>query len=184
MRHDENNVPTNVEKATTSKRKKWKGIWKIQAVNTWHQPNDYICGPIALNRFAFELRRCQHNEGVDERTLQLIQSQDQLKERNLQNAADLLEHLLKTKMSVFGSLDTEEMISDSDSELVPTMSIEDESLPPNDDNSSPMDDANELTKNDEKLVPQVSQTQPEEVTSKLQAVANQKRQIIRTRKKS
>ena len=140
VKHDENNFPMNIEIAGNSKRKKWKGIWKIQAAKTWPQPNDYIYGTIALNRFAFELRKYKSNQAVDETTLQLIQSQDKLKDKNFQNAADLLEHLLKTNISVLASLSTDKMISDSDSESMSRLSIEDESLPPNVDTRAALTD--------------------------------------------
>jgi hypothetical protein len=187
VKYDENNFPTNIKLRGNSKRKKWKEIWLIQAALTWPQPNDYICGTVALNRFAFELHKFQSNQAVDETTLQLIRSQEKLKDNNFRNASDLLEHLLKTQMSVLSPLDTEEMQSDDDSDMMTTFS-EDESLPlPKMDDSPPGDESpptanvkdssctkqNQPPANVDDSSPTNDATE-EEVTSKLQDVKKDK----------
>ena len=83
--YDKNNAPKNIIRATTSKQKKWKKIWKINALKVWPQPNNYVCGAISLNRFA----KIQKSETV------LIKSPDKLQDDNVSKAAELFEYLVK-----------------------------------------------------------------------------------------
>ena len=95
VRYGKDKMPNNIQTATGSKQRNWKNVWKIQAHKTWHQPNGYICGAIAINRFAFKLQPCKCNEEVDTELLQLIMSLDTLKDDNSPRAANLFEYLLK-----------------------------------------------------------------------------------------
>ena len=99
VRYNKEKNPCNIQTSRgSSKRKNWKNFWKITALRTWLQPNDYICGAIAINRFAFELRAHQATEDVEPELQQLIQSPDTLEDDNFCRAASILEYLLKKKL--------------------------------------------------------------------------------------
>ena len=93
-------MPSNIQLATGTNRRKGKNIWKIQCHKTWQQPNDHICSLIAVNRFAFKLKHLQTNDISDKELLQLINTPDTLKDENLSAAANLFEYLLKNKLDL------------------------------------------------------------------------------------
>jgi hypothetical protein len=94
----------------------WKNVWKIQAFRTWHQPNDYICGAISINRFAFELKPYKSRETVDSELLGLIETPDKLENENYCRAADLFEYLLKNKLDAIKILEDGLMTMDEEEE--------------------------------------------------------------------
>ena len=92
-------------------------IWKIKAHKTWQQPNDHICGAIAINRFAFELQPYKSNAMVDKKLLQLIASPDTLQHENFSRAANLLEYLLKKKLDAVKVVDEPLMTLEAEEEF-------------------------------------------------------------------
>jgi hypothetical protein len=116
VNYDEDNMPNNIENATGSTRTNWKNVWKIQAFRTWHQPNDYICGAISINRFAFELKPYKSRETVDSELLGLIETPDKLENENYCRAADLFEYLLKNKLDAIKIIEDGLMTMDEEEE--------------------------------------------------------------------
>ena len=116
--YNKDNKPCNIKTSRGSKsRKNWKNFWKITAFRTWLQPNDYICGAIALNRFAFELRAHQGNEEVEPELQELIDSLDTLEDDNFSHAATILEYLLKKKLDGIKITSERTMTSDIEEEF-------------------------------------------------------------------
>ena len=91
-------MASNIKLATAKNQKLGKNNWKIQCHEVWQQPNDHVCGPIAVNRFAFELKQLQNKEMTDKKLLQLIESPDTLQDDNLPTAVKLFEYLLRNKL--------------------------------------------------------------------------------------
>ena len=89
----------------------------VKAIATWHQPNNYVCGAIAINWFAFKLQGLKSNEMVEPTLLDLIASPDTLKDENFSRASILLEYLLKNKIDAVKVIEYPFMTLEAEEEL-------------------------------------------------------------------
>ena len=78
----------------------------------YHQPDDYSCGPIAINHFASLLKEIHDSSKDSERQecddgvlLEKIKTPDELKDNNHHCAAEIFKHLLKKKSKAFSFCD-------------------------------------------------------------------------------
>jgi hypothetical protein len=120
VQEDELNILTSTELRGIEKRNNGKHTpfvkgdnctWRVEGMwspASYKQSDIYSCGPIAINRFASELRTMYHalehvEQPVDINAdlLDKIKSPDELKDNNSRNAAELFEFLLNTKRDAF-----------------------------------------------------------------------------------
>jgi hypothetical protein len=120
VQKDELNILTNtevrrIEKVYSGKHtpfvKEDNATWIVHGMlspESYIQTDSYTCGPIAINRFASELKKIydtlkcgQKSEDIDAEIMDKVKTPDELKDMNSQNAAELFKLLLATKMDAF-----------------------------------------------------------------------------------
>jgi hypothetical protein len=77
-------------------------LWTLKGMEGgYEQKDNFSCGPIALNRFASQLKSLSGDVALDESVNAFVRSPEELMETNVTNAKDLLEALIKRMHDLF-----------------------------------------------------------------------------------